>query len=289
MSGWRGTVRRVFTVDQLRDYVNNEVKMGDWRPSFVVVHNTDEPSKALYLNDWVKRPETKWSPLIWNDNLAAYYSGQGWKAGPHFFVLPDGRVLAFTPMNVQGTHTPSWNTRSIGVETVGDFDTETFDPITRDTLVQTLAIIHNKLGLVPEDYKLGVRGLHFHKEDPNTTHKNCPGKNVVKQDLVHWVSQAMLALNSGDHDHVSDAVSTAPAPTVAVSEAENTSIEWVQEALNRWLPKSHPELALLKVDGKITKGGKTYTAVKLFQAYHNLKLIDGVPGPLTRAALRTFT
>lgn len=288
MSGWRGTVRRVFTVPEFETYVEGAVKMADWRPSFVVVHNTDEPSVSRYVNDWMKRGDSKWNPLIWNDNLAAFYSGKGWKAGPHFFVLPDNRILAFTPMWVQGTHAPSWNSRSIGVETVGNFDKEPFSPNIRDTLVSMLAILHVKLGLIPEDYKLGVRGLHFHKEDPLTDHKDCPGHNVVKSALVGAVVQSMHALNSGGHAHVPEAVSTAPPPDRILTDTEQTSIEWVQLTLNKWLKEKHPEVAQLKVDGDIPKDGKTYKAVVLFQREHGLKTIDGNPGPLTRAAMRSF-
>lgn len=286
MAKWQGTVRRVFTIPQLRDYVMNEVKMGSWRPSFVVVHNTDEPTKALYLSDWIHRKN--WSPEIWDDNLSSYYAGQGWKAGPHFFVLPDGRVLAFSPMIQPGTHTPSWNSRSIGVETVGDYDHEDFDPLTKDTLVQTLSILHEKLGLIPEEFVLGVRGLHFHREDPKTSHKNCPGKNIVKQDLVAAVVAAMQDDNPGGHSHVPTDVSTAPPSSLMVDES-NTSIKWVQERLNVWIAATKPGIAPLAVDGDIPKNGKTFKAVQVFQRYHRLKNVDGIPGPLTRAALRAFT
>lgn len=62
----------------------------------------------------------------------------------------------------------------------------------------------------------------------------------------------------------------------------NTSIEWVQQALNRW----RPALAL-KIDGLIKKDGPTFTAVEAFQANHSLQ-VDGVPGHDTRTALRLF-
>jgi len=54
----------------------------------------------------------------------------------------------------------------------------------KDNLIACLAILHSRIGLNPADFKLGVRGLHFHKEDVATTHKDCPGKNLIKADLV---------------------------------------------------------------------------------------------------------
>jgi hypothetical protein len=55
------------------------------------------------------------------------------------------------------------------------------------------------MGMDPKDYKLGKSGLHFHKEDKNTTHKKCPGKRMVKTALVKAVVDKMAAMNSGDH------------------------------------------------------------------------------------------
>ena len=44
-----------------------------------------------------------------------------------------------------------------------------------------------------------MRGLHLHKEDPKTTHKHCPGKNVVKEDLIKTVQAEIDRRNSGEH------------------------------------------------------------------------------------------
>jgi uncharacterized protein YgiM (DUF1202 family) len=44
-----------------------------------------------------------------------------------------------------------------------------------------------------------VRGLHFHKEDPETTHKSCPGKNVVKSDLIKAVQAEIERRHGGEH------------------------------------------------------------------------------------------
>jgi uncharacterized protein (TIGR02594 family) len=54
-----------------------------------------------------------------------------------------------------------------------------------------MSILHRLFGLDPANYKQGVRGLHFHKEDPGTTHKTCPGKNVKKEEIVRDVIGAM--------------------------------------------------------------------------------------------------
>jgi hypothetical protein len=271
MAKWKGIVGQAFDMPAFESYIN-AVQMRSWRPLFAVVHNTSEPTMALYMNDWVHRPS--WTEESWARNLASYYSGMGWSGGPHFFVLPTGRVLAFTPMWMPGTHSPAWNDRSLGIETVGEFETESFDGVIKATLLKVLAILHLKLGLVPEDYLIGVRGLHFHKEDPITTHKNCPGKNMVKSDLVQELVKEMQALNSGEHSEVPDNVSTAPSD--GKTDDSNTSVEWLQEALNK-------SGANLVVDGNL--GSATRNAVIAFQKTHNLTQ-DGIAGPLTRATLK---
>jgi hypothetical protein len=62
-----------------------------------------------------------------------------------------------------------------------------------------LGILHARVGLNPADYKFGVRGIHFHKEDPVTTHKTCPGKHMIKADLIADVVAYMQAAHPGDH------------------------------------------------------------------------------------------
>ncbi|MEA2838883.1 MAG: hypothetical protein QOF41_213 [Methylobacteriaceae bacterium] len=193
---WRGTVGRGFSAEEFEAYIHT-LTFGAWRPKFAVVHNTSAPSLAQY-RAWKQRHP----PITgeqWMHNLVGYYRDeQGWSAGPHLFVADD-KIWAFTPLTVPGTHTPSWNPISWGVETVGEFDKEPFDGGVRDNLVSALASLHSLMGWSPKDYKIGVRGLHFHKEDKGTTHKHCPGKNMVKTNLVNAVAEKILAMNSGEH------------------------------------------------------------------------------------------
>jgi hypothetical protein len=66
------------------------------------------------------------------------------------------------------------------IEMVGNYTRDPFDSgdgaIVRDNAVHALAVLHIARGLDPKTIK-------FHKEDPRTTHKTCPGKNVVKADV----------------------------------------------------------------------------------------------------------
>jgi hypothetical protein len=92
----------------------------------------------------------------------------------------------------------SFNAMSWGVECVGDFDREKFDGAVRDKYVEGLACLHIATGLQLAPFSRGVRGLHFHRDDPKTT-KTCPGKGVDKAALVNLVKAKMTAMTGGDH------------------------------------------------------------------------------------------
>lgn len=271
---WRGIVGKFVDVAGFKAHVDGLV-FSSWRPSFVVVHNTSAPDAKTYAG-WRANPEKhgNWTPERWAANLESYYRGMGWQAGPHAFVCPDG-ILLFTPFTVPGTHTPSWNSRSIGIETVGEFERDPFDNGVRDNLIATLGILHAKLGLIPEDYKLGVRGLHFHKEDVATTHRGCPGKHIVKADLIADVRAYMQGEHPAEHAHVPEAVHTADASVLSYD--ERMSIFWLQTSLNKLG-------AVLSIDG--VSGANTRAAVRAFQARHPPLVQDGVAGPLTRLAIK---
>lgn len=198
-AAWRGIVGRSFTSDQFEQYVAT-LKFGIWRPRFIVVHNTSAPDTKTWQN-WQGR-----TPPItdekWARNLVGYYRDEErWAAGPHLFITPKG-ILAFTPLTVPGTHSPAWNSISWGVETVGEFERDAFAGAIRGNLIAALAILHAAAGLQPRPYELGVRGMHFHKEDPITTHKSCPGRNMVKADLVSAVEAEILRRHGGGgHPH----------------------------------------------------------------------------------------
>ncbi len=192
---WNGIVGKLFTPDKFEKYVGT-LTFDLWRPRFVVVHNTSVPDRQTW-DKW----QTRTPPITdekWAKNLEAFYKGQGWSGCPHLFVTPAG-ILAMNPLTMRGTHTPSWNSISWGVETVGEFESDPFEPTIKGNLVAALAILHAAAGLQPRPYELGVRGLHFHKEDPGTTHKKCPGKNIVKADLIAAVEAEIVRRNTGEH------------------------------------------------------------------------------------------
>ena len=75
---------------------------------------------------------------------------------------------------------------------VGELDEEPFDERVRDNTIAALASLHAKLGLDP-------RGLRFHKEDPKTTHKDCPGKHVSQSDVIERAIGRIPIFHAGEH------------------------------------------------------------------------------------------
>jgi N-acetylmuramoyl-L-alanine amidase CwlA len=181
MPAWKGIVGRGFTVQDFKNYLTT-IQFSAWRPQFVVLHNTATPTLA----DWHKV-----SGQARMNGLQSYYRDkQKWSAGPHLFVADD-LIWAFTPLNMTGVHSPSWNAISWGVELVGDYSKEQFGPALRTNAIAALAGLHSLVGLDPNH-------LRLHKEDPKTTH-NCPGKNIVKADIIQAIIDQMGADDPGDH------------------------------------------------------------------------------------------
>jgi|SRR6185312_299143 len=262
-------VNQSFSIAAFEDYIN-KLKFNGWTPNFIVVHNTSVPNQALYKK-W--HEDKSWYMERWGKNLASYYAGMGWNGCPHFIVGYD-KILVLNDPTRPGTHTPSWNKFTWGVETIAEFENEPFADGVKENLIGALAILHERVGLNPTDFKLGVRGLHFHKEDKATTHKTCPGKNLIKADLVKAVFNKM---NEGNDGHFEPTIEAQESKSINLSIEEATSISTLQLWLSKSLKKD------IRADGIL--GPITKAAVKEFQQLHNLK-VDGIAGPVTRSALK---
>jgi N-acetylmuramoyl-L-alanine amidase CwlA len=181
MPAWKGIVGRNFRPDQFRDYVGTQ-SFSSWRPQFIVVHNTANPR----FDQW--HSVSGQHRML---NLESYYRDQQqWSAGPHLFVADDF-IWVFTSLTMTGVHSPSWNGISWGVEIVGNYQDEPFGAAVRENAVDALAVLHAVRGISPDTLK-------FHKEDPKTTHKDCPGKNIDKADLIQRVHDRMNT-ETGEH------------------------------------------------------------------------------------------
>ena len=181
-----------YTQKEFSDFVKT-LKWKVWKPRFVVLHNTFEPTLAQWIHNG----------LGYNDghrricNLNHYYHSKGWHSGPTLFIAPD-LIWNACDLEQDGVHCSCWNRISLGVEMVGDFSSEEFDSgngaKVRDNTIAALAVLHNALDLKPDNYAMGHHGLHFHHECIKDHHGGCPGTNVSKEDVVKRILTAMEKL-----------------------------------------------------------------------------------------------
>jgi hypothetical protein len=169
---------------------------GAWRPKFITMHHTGAPSLATWQG-WQTRSKPV-SDEQWLRNLAAYYGGLGWSAGPHFFVMPK-HICVLSDPTKRGVHAVSFNALSWGVEVVGDFDSERLSGAYLDFVADAMAAMHIAAGLQPAPYRFRECGLHFHRDDPKTS-KTCPGRSVAKDAVIDAIEYAMVEMTGRGED-----------------------------------------------------------------------------------------
>jgi hypothetical protein len=184
-SNWKGILNKAFLTSEFDKYCET-LQWTAWRPSFIVLHNTAIPSLADRPNGFSNQNMK---------DLETYYRDvQKWFAGPHLFI-DDVHIWCFTLLTVPGTHSPSWNKVSLGIEMLGNYEKESFSSgrglEVRNNVVSAIATLSSVLGLDPSTMKL-------HREDPLTTHA-CPGKNVRKWEVIQQVHDLVISRHSGEH------------------------------------------------------------------------------------------
>jgi hypothetical protein len=193
-------VGKVWTVESFKEYLSTLKK-----PAYVksvTIHHTGAPSLAQRKSGLLAQHIL---------NIKAYYQSLGWNRGPHLFVDED-QIFGMTPLNVPGIHAVSFNRNSIGIEILGDYDSE--DPLTG----RGLACMKNTAAITKAlfnwlDMPVNENTLKFHRDDPKTS-KTCPGKKVKKD----W----FISLVQG-----SEVKTAAPAPIFAIAGTEVSLIDYV--------------------------------------------------------------
>jgi hypothetical protein len=172
-SGSIAIVGRSFTPADFAEYLGR-LDFTAWKPVLIVLHSTGTPN----LTSWHQT-----TGELRMKGLGKFYGSMGWGGGAHLFIADDS-IWVLNPLTKPGVHSPTWNKISIGIEMIGDYSSEPFDPRVRDNSVKAISALCKVLQIDPESLK-------FHFEDPMTTKKNCPGKNVDKNDIIMRVKQQM--------------------------------------------------------------------------------------------------
>lgn len=185
MPTWKPIVGLSYTAAEFDIYCQS-LQWTSWKPSFIALHNTASPNLA-------QRPDGLTAQHI--QNLVGFYRDQQhWSAGPHLFI-DDKQIWVFTPLTTMGVHSPSRNSVSIGIEMLGDYETDDFSsgrgPAVHNNAVAAMATLCATPGLDPATTRL-------HKEDPLTTHI-CPGKNVIKADVISETQALIATSHAGEH------------------------------------------------------------------------------------------
>jgi hypothetical protein len=161
------------TIEKFKTYLVG-LKFTTWKPSLVVVHHCAAPSLA-------QRPQG-FQP-VHMQNLRSYYGAElGWSAGPHLFI-DEHAIWLFSTMEKRGVHAKSFNATGIGIEMLGDYDSE--DPMTGRGL-EVCMMTARAVAALLDRLRLDESAIRFHREDPKTS-KTCPGKKVKKDWFVDLV------------------------------------------------------------------------------------------------------
>jgi len=169
------------------------------RPSFakrVCLHHTASPSLAM-------RPKGFLAQHL--ENLRHYYQNQmGWSAGPHLFTDED-QIWGLSPLTSRGVHSVGWNSSSIGIEALGNYDVE--DPKNgRGLEVWKTTMAATKELLKWLDLPMNNDTVVFHREDGKTK-KTCPGKLIDKNWLFSLAENCLCECKPVENERVIATVS----------------------------------------------------------------------------------
>ncbi len=158
-----------FEVEQFKEYVKT-LRWSHWRPSLIVIHHTAAPSLS-------QRPlGFTYQHMI---NIKEFYKSKNWDRGPHLFI-DDSKIWTFSPLTERGIHAVSFNKTGIGLELLGNFDSE--NPWEERGLKVVKTAVE-AVKAIMEELHLDKECIRFHRDDPKTN-KTCPGINFSKKKFL---------------------------------------------------------------------------------------------------------
>lgn len=190
-------VKRAFDKEGFRKYVL-DLPASRWRPSMIVWHNTAAPTLAQWIKSGDQdRAAGRVAGITRINNLEMFFRDNNhWSGCPHLFIAPD-YIWVMNPLTSAGVHSPSWNSISIGIEMIADFDREDDETgaglLVKQSTVYATAVLCEAFGLQPRPDV-----IRLHKEDKKTTH-DCPGKNIAV-DKLRMIEAVQALMTGGEHD-----------------------------------------------------------------------------------------
>lgn len=204
-------VNKRLTLHEFQVYVKG-YDFGPILPGKLVLHHTWHPTKE------------SWAGERTIGGLKRYYEGKKWKAGPHIFVAEDG-IWLFSPMRKDGIHAGKLNKHSIGIEIVGNYDTEKWSGQTKQNAIGTIKILMDRLGI-----KEG--GVFFHRD---ASPKSCPGWAINREWVFNELKNFSIKPRIPSPSELMERVETLSVPTPtfpsAPGEEEVMIPVWAAEAV----------------------------------------------------------
>ena len=170
-----GNTGKVWDINGLKDAL--EIASMTWASS-ITFHHTAFP-------DLTMRPHGLKVQHI--RNIRDYYENtKGWSSGPHLFTDED-QIWGMCPFSEKGVHARSFNSHSVGIEVLGNYDLE--DPHSgRGLACWKLAAATGAAVLARLGIPINKNSVKFHRDDPKTS-KTCPGNKITKE----WVMDLMTS------------------------------------------------------------------------------------------------
>lgn len=207
---WLGFDGKPYTREQWTDHVLAIPRERLAWCKHLTLHNTAAPTLA----QWAEIGPAHDARVR---NLEHFYENEkGWHAGPHAFISRT-YINGFSDLTRPGVHSRCFNASSIGLEMVGNYDVEEFESgdgaLVAEMAVHAMAVLHHHIGLKPDGYEYGKRGLHFHVECARDNH-DCPGKKArIKPALIARIFSRMAEIEGG-HPYAAPIVVPPPSPRV---------------------------------------------------------------------------
>ncbi|EOD01644.1 peptidoglycan recognition protein family protein [Caldisalinibacter kiritimatiensis] len=140
---------------------------GSNNPEYIIIHHTGDENDALanYFGDDEEGFMKRIQEIHMNDN--------GWcDIGYNYAVGVNGLLMEGRNVNVAGAHAYGYNSKSIGVVVLGNYDIRDFTVKQEDKLVDLLAWLCYKYTI---DYNTHIIG---HRD---VASKSCPGDNIYNR------------------------------------------------------------------------------------------------------------
>ena len=214
-------VGRVWTRQSFANYLST-LKRPAWIEG-ITMHHTGAPSLAT-------RPRGLTSQHI--ENIAGYYAKElSWKSGPHLFIDED-QIFGMTPLHERGVHARSFNGTHLGIEVLGEYDSEI---PTEGRGLQCWMTAAVAVAELLQWLDLETTAINYHRDDPKTS-KTCAGSRVKAE----WFRQLVLAMVLGEVVQPEEQT-----PAQIFSEDFVPAGQWLRSQGRKELPRNTKEGLLL--------------------------------------------